>query len=144
MTDLSRPLRTTEAGRGWDAVRMPLADGESLWLRLVSDPETHDRPGPIVLSDRSQATYWLIPAGSSDTWPDKCRLLTRGSHLLLPGPHAHPYSSRWLHQPHSPGRLTGAVWLAAALNDHLALETQLWAPTVCRPSRSRSCVGPGR
>lgn len=114
--------RTTEAGRDWDAVRMPVADGEALWLHLIINPDTHDRLGPVVISDRSQATYWLIPTGSTDTWPDRCRLLTRGSHLLLPGPDAHPRNARWLHQPHTPGRLTGAVWLAAALNDHLTLE----------------------
>ena len=125
MTDLAWAPRTTEVGVGWDAVRIPVADGESLCLHLIADPDAHDRLGPVVISERSQATYWLIPTNSSDNWPDRCRLLTRGSHLLLPGPRAHPRNARWLHQPDTPGRLTGAVWLAAALNDHLALETQL-------------------
>ena len=122
MTDLNWTPPTTEAGRGWDAVRIPLDIAEPLRLWLIADLEAHDRLGPIVVSDRSQATYWLIPTGSAGTWPDGCRLLTRGSHLLLPGPHAHPRNARWLHQPHVSGQLTGAVWLAAALNDHFILK----------------------
>jgi hypothetical protein len=122
MTDFGWAPPTTAVGVHWDAVRIPLADGEQLWLRLITAPEAHNRLGPVVISERSQATYWLIPTNSSDHWPDRCRLLTRGSHLLLPGPRAHPRNARWLHQPHSPGQLTGAVWLATALNDHLALK----------------------
>jgi len=111
--------QTAAVGVGWDAVRIPVGVGMALWKRLVADGDTHDRVGPVVVSERSRAVYWLIPTGSSSSWPDGCRLLACGSHLLLPGPHAHPRDARWLHQPHISGQLTGAVWLAAALNDHL-------------------------
>ena len=128
---------TVAAGVGWDAVRIPVGVGVALWMGLVADGDTHDRLGSIVVSERSQATYWLIPTGSRGSWPDGCRLLTRGSHLLLPGPHAHPRNARWLHQPHVPGQLTGAVWLAAALNDHFTPEAQMSTGDLvtCRPWR---------
>ena len=113
---------TTAAGYEWDAVRIPLAVGMDLWMGLVADPDTHERLGPGAVSDRSRATYWLIPTGSTDTWPGGCRLLTRGAWLVLPGPQVHPGWARWLHRPGTCGRLTGAVWLAAALNGHLRLE----------------------
>ena len=114
-----------EVGRKWDAVRMPLATGLSLYAHLAADDDTRDCLGPIAACTQSEVTYWLIPTGSTDTWPSGCRLLTRGSWIVLPGPMVHPHWAAWLHQPHTPGQLTGAVWLAAALNNHLALEAQL-------------------
>ena len=112
----------TEAGIAWDAVRMPADLGVALHKHLCHNPDTQDRLGLIVLSERSEATYWLIPTGSTPTWPRGCRLLTRHSSLLLPGLRVHPSSARWLHEPTAPGQLTGAVWLAAAIADHNALE----------------------
>ena len=119
-------LATTDAGIRWDAMRIPITSGVSLHHRLSADSDTLDALGPIVISARSGATYWLITTGTQhDAWPVACRLLTRGSALVLPSYRIDPYNAAWLHQPDTPGRLTGAVWLAAALNDHLALETQL-------------------
>ena len=119
-------LATTDAGDRWDAIRIPLTSGVSLHHHLCASPDTLDRLGPIVISTRSEATYWLITTGTQpEGWPVGCRLLTRGSALVLPSHRTDPYNAAWLHQPHTPGQLSGAVWLAAALNDHLALETQL-------------------
>jgi hypothetical protein len=115
---------TTAAGHDWDALRIPSALGVCLWRKLASDPGTRGRLGPIVVSERSQATYWFIPTGTSDTaWPRYARLLTRGSWLLLPGQTADPRCARWLHQLDRPGQFTEAVWLAAALRHHTAQET---------------------
>lgn len=110
------------AGWTWDAVRMPLDTGRSLHAHLAAAADTRDRLGPIAECTQSGVTYWLITTGSTDTWPPGCRLLTRGSWIVLPGPYVHAHWARWLHKPDSPKRLTGATWLAAALHDHHAPE----------------------
>ena len=114
-------LATTDAGEQWDAVRLPLDFGTALYERLSADPDLLAMLGPVVASARSDATYWLITTGTApDAWPAGCRLLTSGSALVLPDDLTDPHCARWLHQPVEPGRLTGAVWLAAALNQDLA------------------------
>ena len=116
-------MLTTDVGVGWDAVRIPIARGLGLHRRLCQRPETYGRLGPVVASQRSDATYWLITTGSlPGDWPSGCRLLTSGSAIVLPHYSIPATWSRWLNQPTEPGHLTGAVWLAAALNDQLALE----------------------
>jgi len=113
---------TTDAGIAWDAVRIPLAPGLELHRSLCRGQDTYGRLGPIVASERSQATYWLITTGSTqDAWPDGCRLLTVGSTIALPCARLPATFSRWLHRPEDPDYLTGAVWLAAALT-HPTLE----------------------
>jgi hypothetical protein len=119
MTDW--PVVTTEAGVSWDAVRIPLDASDALYRRLV-DLDARHRLGPIVASARSQVAYWLIPTGASATWPPSCRLLTRGSSLVMPTDTRDPSCARWLHYPDEPDRLTGAAWLAKALAVYLALE----------------------
>jgi hypothetical protein len=113
---------TADAGIGWDALRIPLARGLALHRRLCCHPDTYRRLGPVVASERSDATYWLITRGSTaNAWPSGCRLLTRGSAIVLPHRLIRPDHSRWLTRPEDPDRLTGAVWLAAVLT-HPALE----------------------
>ena len=112
----------TSAGVVWDAVRIPEAIGIALYEQLAADSQTAHRLGPIVISARSRATYWLIPTGSgSPDWLPGCRLLSSGSVLVLPAPTLDRRTARWLHRPEHPEQLTPAVWLAAALNDY-ALE----------------------
>lgn len=118
-------LKTTPAGVAWDAVRIPASPGVRLWMRLTATPDTRVRLGPVVISDQSQATYWLIPTGSRGAdWPEPCRLLAAGAWLVLPGADNPACAARWLHLPDDPLQLTGTVWLADALNHHPTLEVQ--------------------
>ena len=64
---------------------------------------------------------WLLRPGSTDDYPDGCRLLAPGTWLPLPHPQHTAHSLAWLHLPDS-DVLTSPAWLAAALNNHLALE----------------------
>jgi len=108
---------TTDAGLSWDALRIPLSPGLELHRRLASRPDTYGRLGPVVASQRSDATYWLITTGTTpDAWPSGCRLLTTGSAIVLPHYSIPATWSRWLNRPDNPDHLTGAVWLATALN----------------------------
>ena len=116
---------TTDVGVTWDALRIPLATGLALHYRLCSRPEVYGHLGPVAASDRSDATYWLITTGSTaDDWPDGCRLLARGSAIVLPHPVIPADHARWLTRPSHPVHLTDAGWLAAALT-HPALEASL-------------------
>lgn len=126
-------VEASPAGVDWDAIRIPDATGLTLYGQLTADPDTADRLGPVVLSARSQATYWLVTAGSGHGgWPPSCRLLGRGSMLLLPEPGVDARCARWLHQPTTPGRLTGAVWLADALH-HLETSMSSEPTYTCAP-----------
>jgi hypothetical protein len=110
---------TVEAGHAWDALRIPEPHGSELYERLASDAADRLRLGPIVLSTRSGCTYWLIATGSpQESWPAGCRLLARHSWIALPGLGLSSSYARWLHLPAEQGRLTGAVWLAGALDVH--------------------------
>ena len=61
----------------------------------------------------------LITTGSpQESWPTGYRLLTRHSWIALPGLGLSLSYARWLHIPTEQGQLTGAVWLAAALDAH--------------------------
>jgi hypothetical protein len=109
--------QTVAAGEHWDALRIPATHGLPLLRWLASDPEDRQHLGPVAYSRRSAMTYWLIPTGTTpEAWPTDCRLLTRGSWIALPGAGLDPASATWLHQPDNPAQLTGAVWLAAALD----------------------------
>jgi hypothetical protein len=107
---------TVEAGHAWDALRIPEPWGGTLYDVLAAHEGDRVRLGGVILSTRSGCTYWLIPTGSApEQWPDGCRLLTRGSWVTLPARGINRASAHWLHHPH-PQQLTGAVWLAAALD----------------------------
>jgi hypothetical protein len=119
---LTAQLPTAEAGVSWDAVRIPFNRGLDLHRRLSLHEDVRGRLGPVVASERSQQTYWLITTGTTpEAWPPGCRLLTTGSTIVLPHTLVPADWSRWVHRPSSPDHLTGAVWLAAALT-HPALE----------------------
>ena len=134
-------VATTDAGERWDALRLPLDRGIALYEHLAADPDLLAALGPVVASARSDATYWLITTGTQPgAWPNDCRLLSRGSALVLPDDRTDPHNARWLHRPAEPGRLTGAVWLAAALNDHLTLEASM--PTDEPPPLCTLCQQP--
>ena len=115
---LTARLPTADAGIGWDAVRIPLNRGLDLHHRLSRHADVCGRLGPVVASERSRQTYWLITTGTKPSaWPSGCRLLTRGSTIVLPHPLVPADWSRWLHRSADPDHLTGAVWLAAALTN---------------------------
>ena len=109
-------VKTTPAGEDWDAVRIPASIGVPLWMRLVGRASTREHLGPVIVSDQSEATYWLIPTGSRPgDWPEPCRLLSTGAWLVVPEDAVGSRAARWLHRGDQPGQLTGAVWLARAL-----------------------------
>lgn len=104
-------------GGAWDVLRIPDARGLPLFAWLSADPEDRQRLGPVVHSRRSAVTYWLIPTGTvPEAWPADCRLLSRGSWVSLPSYGLDDRSARWLHLPDDDTQLTGATWLAAALD----------------------------
>jgi hypothetical protein len=106
-------VTTTPAGQNWDAVRIPQAFGVALCKRLTGNPDWLPRLGPVVLSELSEATYWLIPTGTRPAdWPEPCRLLSTGTWIVLPEDSPGPRGARWLHRP---DQLTAAVWLTRAL-----------------------------
>jgi hypothetical protein len=111
-------VASTEVGHGWDVAKLPDGPGVALYFRLMRDHANRARLGRIVLSAWSATTYWLIPTGTSPAaWPRGCRILSRGSWIVLPDTTVHISAAWWLHHPAGGPALTGATWLAQAIND---------------------------
>ncbi|MEZ0089909.1 hypothetical protein [Streptacidiphilus sp. EB129] len=121
MTALILP-EPVEAGVLWDVVAIPARRGLRLFEWLAADYP--DQLGPVAHSARSWQTYWLVTFGTfPQEWPQGCRLLGLGSWVTLPQLGLDAHSACWLRRPDADLdattlTLTGAVWLAAALDTH--------------------------
>ena len=101
---------TVEAGLGWDAVRIPEQWARRVLAALQANSADLAALGPIVLSERSECTYWLVPTGTRpEDWPDECRLLTRGHYLTLPDETVDRRCACSIHRPHGTAQLTAAA-----------------------------------
>lgn len=105
------------AGVLWDVVRTPLGIGSAVLGRLLADEHDSALVGPVLCDSTNSWIYWLVSPGADDVWPDSARFLGAGGWVVAP---AHTFlptrSACWLHLPDDP-IVSGAAWLAAALND---------------------------
>lgn len=104
-----------EAGRDWDAVRVPRSIGLDA-LSILGG-----RSGPVLEDPSAAALYWFIPQGSSVGWDvPNTRTLEQDAHLVIPparrtrGPGPH-----WRICPAEEAWVTDAAALRAALLDAL-------------------------
>jgi hypothetical protein len=110
-------LHLWPVGRLWDALRTPVAVGMPVLDRLLADPDDAALLGPVLWDRVAGHLYWLLAPGASDTYPRTAVLLPAGSWLAAPPVVGRSRRVVWLHLPDCP-RLTGPVWLAAALWNH--------------------------
>lgn len=99
------------AGHHWDAVRVPRTTG----LRVLT--ALGDTSGPVIEDPRTARLYWLVPAGTAETWDVSLALaLGRTSYVTVPplgqnrGPGIH-----WLVPPAGRLQRTDPEVLRAAL-----------------------------
>ncbi|MFJ3084973.1 hypothetical protein [Streptomyces sp. NPDC086838] len=104
-----------EAGRAWDAVRVPRSVGLDA-LRILGG-----RSGPVLEDPSSVVLYWFIPRGASAAWDvPNTRTLEQDAHIVIPparrtqGPGPH-----WRICPGDGAWITDAGALRAAVLDAL-------------------------
>ena len=117
-----RPVVIAQTGHTWDALVTPETLALPVLVRLHADERDRRLLGPVLHDADARTVYWLLRPGSSDTYPDGCRLLPPETWLPLPHPKRCARSLAWLHLP-QPDTLSSPAWLAAALT-HPALEAQ--------------------
>lgn len=104
------------AGDRWDAVRTP-EDYLPVYDRLAADLDDAAFLGPVLWDRRAGWLYWLVSPGSSDSYPERARLLNKGAWIGAPGPSGQSTPrAAWLHLPDHP-ILSSPAWLASALVD---------------------------
>lgn len=94
-----RPVVNTRCGHTWDALNTQEDPASPVLVRLHADDHDLQHLGPVPHDADARTVYWLLRPGSSDTYPDGCRLLPSGTWLPLPHPQRSARSLARLYLP---------------------------------------------